>query len=500
MENQPTNSYGSLLVSIIFNRIPEELQIIISRHFKGSDWDLKEIINLFKDELQARERCAAIAHKSDINNTSALEEPYSAQTFLTRNLQADSYACVFCMKNHSPTSCPIVTDVSRRFNILKESRRCYVCLKKGHVASKCFSKIVCIKCGRKHNVSTCNEVNPNPNQTTIGERNQSQYFGQQSVHNLSAHISFPLRNIILQTAKAEITNPVIHVYTMSQIIFDACSQRSYITEHLRNMLKLRTRRKEKIIIKKFASKEDTVQSLDVVLINIKGKSCQSVNIEALVIPFICAQLENPPLQAIQRNCEHLKKLPLAENVGNNTKLEIDVLVGLDYYYSIMTGKIIRGTPSQPIAAESILGWIICGPNRQTGLINKRGTETVLTSIINTEPVTNVVDTLRGELQKFWKIGVEDDYDVYEVFKNEVKYVGNRYVTSLPFKPYHDTLSDNYQLSLCRLFSLKKKLDGDENLKKEYDAIFRMYEKEGIIKRVNKAKDLGNPPASAGCEK
>ena len=43
-----------------------------------------------------------------------------------------------------------------------------------------------------------------------------------------------------------------------------------------------------------------------------------------------------------------------------------------------------------------------------------------------------------------------------------------------------------------MFSLKKKLDGDENLKKEYDAIFRMYEKEGIIKRVNKAEDLGNP--------
>ena len=132
---------------------------------------------------------------------------------------------------------------------------------------------------------------------------------------------------------------------MSQIIFDAYSQRSYVTEHLRNMLKLSTRRKEKIIIKTFASKEDTVQSLDVVLINIKGKSCQSVNIEA--IPFICAQLENPPLQAIQRNCGHLKKLPRAENVGNNTKLEIDVLVGLDYYYSLMTGKIIRGTPSHP---------------------------------------------------------------------------------------------------------------------------------------------------------
>ena len=43
-----TDSYGSLLVSIIFNRIPEELQMIISRHFKGKDWELKDIISLFK--------------------------------------------------------------------------------------------------------------------------------------------------------------------------------------------------------------------------------------------------------------------------------------------------------------------------------------------------------------------------------------------------------------------------------------------------------------------
>ena len=220
-----------------------------------------------------------------------------------------------------------------------------------------------MKCGRKHHVSICNEVNSN--QESSSERDRSRNFGEQSVtHNMSALINKPCRNIILQTAKAGVTNPITHVGTISQILFDACSQRSYITEHLRNILKLRTIRKEKLIIKKFASDSDIVQSLDVVSIHVHGKSGQLVTLEALVVPFICVPLENPPLQAIKCNYEHLEKLPLAENVGDNKDLEIDILVGLDYYYSIMTGKIVRGTPSQHIAVESIVGWIICGPNNR----------------------------------------------------------------------------------------------------------------------------------------
>ena len=64
-----TDSYGSLLISIIFNRIPEELQILISRRFKNDDWNLDDVIDTFKEELHARERCNAISHKDTQNIT-----------------------------------------------------------------------------------------------------------------------------------------------------------------------------------------------------------------------------------------------------------------------------------------------------------------------------------------------------------------------------------------------------------------------------------------------
>ena len=51
----PSNSYGSLLSSIIMNKLPQELRLIISREIKDQDWQLDNIIHVLEDELKARE-------------------------------------------------------------------------------------------------------------------------------------------------------------------------------------------------------------------------------------------------------------------------------------------------------------------------------------------------------------------------------------------------------------------------------------------------------------
>ena len=53
---------------------------------------------------------------------------------------------------------------------------------------------------------------------------------------------------------------------------------------------------------------------------------------------------------------------------------------------------------------------------------------------------------------------EDDNELYD---------GARYHTKLPFKPDSEVVSDNYDLSLTRLKSLKRRLDRDENLRMDY---------------------------------
>ena len=387
--------------------------------------------------------------------------------------------CVYCDKNHISTSCRIVTDVRSRYNILKNARRCYLCLKKGHVISKCFSNISCVKCKRRHNVSICNlyedmcHENPHEEKSDVSRVN---------------HVSNSRIPVILQTAGIAVSDPVLYkCHIMCRILMDACSQRSYVTETVRMELNLQTQREERIIIKTFASEGDKVQMLDGVVICVSGKSGEKMYIEALVVPFICSPLENPFLHIIQENYEHLKNLSLADICYVKEKsLTIDLIMGLDYYYSVATGNTIRRNGNEPVAIESIFGWIICGPNlkKQNVSVSVKNVTTALTLQVSSSNETK--DDIREELENFWKIeGIDnDETDIYEEFKNEIKFDGNRYIASLPFKPEHDIIPDNYKLSFNRLCSLKSKLMSNANLRKEYQNTYNSYEAYGVVGKVH----------------
>ena len=80
------------------------------------------------------------------------------------------------------------------------------------------------------------------------------------------------------------------------------------------------------------------------------------------------------------------------------------------------------------------------------------------------------------------LGIEFN-SVYETFKNEIYSDGRRYITTLPFKPHHKPILDNFILSKHRLHSLRNKLDGDPDLKREFHEILQDYIEKGIIEKV-----------------
>ena len=53
--------YGSLLVPVLCNKVPQELRLIISRKFDTEDWNLDELLKVSKTDVEARKRCHLIA-------------------------------------------------------------------------------------------------------------------------------------------------------------------------------------------------------------------------------------------------------------------------------------------------------------------------------------------------------------------------------------------------------------------------------------------------------
>ena len=57
---------------------------------------------------------------------------------------------------------------------------------------------------------------------------------------------------------------------------------------------------------------------------------------------------------------YIQGLQLACGTVNGT-VSVDLLIAADHYWSVFTGRIIRGDPSGPVALETKLGWVLSEP-------------------------------------------------------------------------------------------------------------------------------------------
>ena len=75
-----SDTYGYFLAPLLVKRLPDELKMIMSRKFKKDVWELKEMMIIFKEELEAKERCTfsptAIKSDDEQYTTSSLHQQY----------------------------------------------------------------------------------------------------------------------------------------------------------------------------------------------------------------------------------------------------------------------------------------------------------------------------------------------------------------------------------------------------------------------------------------
>ena len=124
-----SGSYGSLLVSVLLTRIPEEIRLIVTREYtEGSDWNLDNLLKALEKELSARERCRMISQEDRLS------------TVHTLNVNESQIRCVYCNNKHKSVACRTISDPIERKKYLMQNRRCFLCLSDKHKASHCASK------------------------------------------------------------------------------------------------------------------------------------------------------------------------------------------------------------------------------------------------------------------------------------------------------------------------------------------------------------------------
>ena len=114
------------------------------------------MLKVFKTVVEARERCNSMAMTPSTTPERKHPPKPSPPTFKTL-LASEGLriTCAFCKQDHKSVNCVVVTNVSERKDILKKQGRCFICLKRSHIARNCDSKRSCSNCSQRHHSSLC---------------------------------------------------------------------------------------------------------------------------------------------------------------------------------------------------------------------------------------------------------------------------------------------------------------------------------------------------------
>ena len=143
-------------------------------------------------------------------------------------------------------------------------------------------------------------------------------------------------------------------------MFDSGSQRSYVTNRVKTYLSLNTEHIETMLIKISGSDKENKQECGVVRLGTDLKNGTTFEMSLFTVPFICEPLSTQSITCAIETYSHLSNLELADPPSGDEELNIDILIGSEYYWKLVTGEVIRGDGG-PTAVHTKLGWVLSGP-------------------------------------------------------------------------------------------------------------------------------------------
>ena len=180
-----------------------------------------------------------------------------------------------------------------------------MCLRKGHIGRVCRSQSRCSKCSGKHHFTVCSITTRNNSSSdhptsanTTTQQSASSPSGLNpdapSFTNPSTTLYLNTsETLLLQTAQTMLYNPNSpQAVTGVRVILDPGSQRSYLTDRVRNVLSLKSIGRRHMSIMTFGSNKRNKQMCDIVRVSMKTREGPDKELELFAVPLICEPLSS----------------------------------------------------------------------------------------------------------------------------------------------------------------------------------------------------------------
>ena len=209
----------------------------------------------------------------------------------------------------------------------------------------------------------------------------------------------------------------------------------------------------------------------------------------------CEPFVSQPITACIQQSKVFPGLDLADHSDGEGSLQVDMLIGSDYCWEIVTGSICK-IDGGLAAVHTKVGWVLSGRTSASarGVVNFSVNLTT-THVLRVAAQPQEHKTLDEQLRSFWELeslGIwPEEKTLYNEFTTRVIFRDCHYQVSLPWKEFHDPLPNNYSLSVKRLRGLLCRPRQDPEILKEYNRTIRDQLKKDVIEPV---PDGESPPA------
>lgn len=487
-----------------------------------------------KNKVTAPSKTSKAVFHSNVNDSPKSNAPsgYNAQK-----------RCFFCgEKTHNIYNCMKFKNSSytEKQNFVKNKKLCFNCLGSAHLVQQCGSKLTCGVCRGQHHtllhgasfssrninqqqngnsLSRNSQVGGRPLERFDQHRNnyatQSSNLGHSSESQSSERVVDQVDDqddirmpgnsrvsvVCIKDAQILLGTALVYIYSSHgeaievKALLDPGSQTSFISQEL--MLKLNYAPYErKLNISGIAENSSIChEMLDVVIHS--WDSQESFKMSCAILEKITCQLPQLPIDCTQMNI--MPQFKLAD-IRYHTPSKIDLLIGADYYYSLILGGVQRLGKNMPVLQNTRLGWVIAGRVPASCLKQDNclysSDELVSThsvssfSHVSLHVNASLESSLEKTIEKFWKMEdipefqessfsnlTPEEKKAEKIFLETTKILSDgSYQVDMPLKSpnAHLNLGNSLAMATKRFFNLEKKFRKDELFFNSYKEVMNEY--------------------------
>ncbi|XP_026830319.1 uncharacterized protein LOC105279648 [Ooceraea biroi] len=414
--------------------------------------------------------------------------------------------CPLCKARHFMSACPTFTAGSpiQRRELVKHHKRCYNCLSQSHAVGECQSKYSCRTCQQRHHsllhdssdsradtsaaASVANaSPTPPPHQPVASDT---------TIQSLCSSTPKARSQVLLATAWVTVGASSGRSFAVRALLDQGSEMMTFISECLVQNLRAKRITMPVAVSAIGGVLAGNFNKAVVISVSPRKSTAPSLSAPAVIMPQLTSYAPRKVIDL--HSLSHLANLSWADPDPGSAE-PIDVIIGADLYGSVILDGIRRGGQGDPIAQNSIFGWLISGPVGLTASSNASSAclATDAHPAVSVHHIS-VSPSLDAELRRFWEVEEVPRKALLtpEEIRCENHFIhthsrtpGGRYIVRLPFKTELPiNIGATRFIAEKQAESLSRRFHANPVLFKEYAEFLNEYESLGHMRRV----PLGEP--------